>query len=104
MSENNGATGRICKCCGDFKSWESFDKKNDGLNGRHSQCKICVAHFKKKWWKKKNVKQRIRPTVLEFSSSDVLETSVPFTSGQSTELEKILRSMVFDSLSKGRRL
>ena len=103
MSENTGANGRICKGCGEFKSWDNFDKKRDGVNGRHSQCKPCVGKFKKKWWKKKNVKKRIRPTVLDFASFDVFETTIPLTGAQKTELEKIMRSMVFDSLTKIRR-
>ena len=90
------AHGRICNGCGTFKLWECFDKKSDGLNGRHAQCKECVGKFKRKWWKKKNTRKRVNPTVLEFSKSDITETFVPFNSHEKTELEKILRSMVLD--------
>ena len=41
------AHGRICNGCGTFKIWECFDKKRDGLSGRHSQCKDCVGKFKR---------------------------------------------------------
>lgn len=94
--------GRICKKCETFKLWGYFDKKSNGVNGRHSQCKVCIKSFKRKWWKKKNMKPRVRPTILEFSKSHISETSVPFNSSEKTELEKILRSMVFDSFIKRR--
>lgn len=88
--------GRICKRCGTFKTWESFDKKTDGMNGHHAHCKPCVGKFKRKWWKKKNIRKHVYPTVLEFSKSDITETFVPLNGHEKTELEKILRSMVLD--------
>lgn len=94
--------GRICKKCETFKIWDCFDKKNNGINGHHSQCKECIKAFKRKWWKKKNMKTRVRPTVLELSKSQVSETNIPFNSSEKIELEKILRSMVFDSFIKRR--
>jgi len=90
--------GRICKGCGIFKVWECFDKKSDGLNGRHSQCKSCVKKFKLKWWRKKSIRKRVNPTVLEFSKSDIIETFIPLNSQEKVELEKILRSMVINCL------
>ena len=89
--------GRICRGCETFKPWENFDKKGDGFNGHHAHCKECVGRIKRKWWKKKNTKKRVRPTVIEFSKADIKETFVPFNSHEKSELEKILRSMVFDS-------
>src|SRR5271155_3938642 len=100
MSESDFVLeGRVCNSCGKLKSWDDFDKKKDGKNGHHSQCKECVARRKRSWWKKKKVKKRIRPTVLEFSNSDIFETTVRFSGTQKAELEKILRSMVFDSFA-----
>lgn len=90
------AHGRNCNKCGTFKPWESFDKKSDGVNGHHAQCKECIGKFKRKWWKKKNTRKRVRPTVLEFSKADITETFVAMGTHEKTELEKILRSMVLD--------
>lgn len=66
------------------------------MNGYHSQCKDCVKKFKHKWWRKKNIKRKINPTVLEFVKSDIFETSVPFNSQEKMQFEKVLRSMVID--------
>lgn len=95
--------GRICRKCQAFKIWENFDKKCDGLNGYHSQCKDCVGKFKRKWWKKKNTVKRVPPKILVFSKSDITETFVPMNGHERTELEKILRSMVFDSFCSKKR-
>jgi len=96
--------GRICRGCETFKTWENFDKKSNGINGHHSQCKECVSRFKLKWRKKKNMKKRVKPTVLEFANQDIKEVFVPFNSHEKLEFERILRSMVFDSFcsKKGR--
>lgn len=95
--------GRICRKCETFKPWDKFDRKSDGLNGRHSQCKLCIGKFKRKWWKKKNIKKIIRPTILDFSNSDISEKTISFTKSEKSEFEKILRSMVFNSFCVSKR-
>lgn len=88
--------GRVCKKCGSFKNWEHFDKKNDGVNGRHSQCKPCIKKSKCKWWKNKSTRSRVNPTILEFSKPDICENSIDWTNHDKAEFEKLLRSMVLD--------
>lgn len=95
--------GRVCRRCNTLKPWESFDKKSDGINGRHSQCKECIGTFKRKWWRKKNTRNPLSFTILEFTKSDITETFVPFETREKSEFEKLLRSMVLDSFCSQKR-
>jgi hypothetical protein len=94
--------GRACKVCGKFKSWENYDKKKDGMNGFHSRCKECISRQKRNWWKKKNMKKRTRPSVLDFHSTDIFEKTIAIGSHENSEFEKILRQLVVDTMIKGR--
>ena len=92
-------SGRICLKCKAFKSWDLFDKKKNGLNGHHSQCKFCIGNFKKKWWIKKSKRKYLVSKTLEFKKSDLFEQTVDWNSHEKLEFEKIMRSMVIDIYS-----
>lgn len=51
--------GRYCTKCRTFCDWESYDKKSNGINGRDSRCKKCIAIIKMKKAKEKR-RERLR--------------------------------------------
>ncbi len=90
--------GRTCSKCLTPKTWDEFDKKSTGINGRHSHCKSCTKKEKKKWWRKKNVRKVSCPEVLIYSSSDIETTVIPLRGQDHTDLESIFRKLIFQSI------
>jgi len=97
--ENLDLNGRNCSLCGVFKNWDQYDKKPTSANGYHSQCKKCVGVAKRKWWRKKNLRKKMYPEVLDFSNSDIEIQSAPITSRDKSDLERVFRQLIFHSIT-----
>lgn len=97
-NEEISALGRYCSKCSSFKSWDHFDKKSTGINGRHSRCKSCIKFQKKKWWRKKNTRKISSPEVLIYSKSDLEILEIPLLGQEKRDLENIFRRLIFQSL------
>lgn len=96
--------GRICSRCETLKSWDEFDKKSTGINGRHSRCKSCIKIEKKKLWRKKNIRKVSCPEVLIYSKYDLETVEVPIQGQHRRDLENILRRLVFQSVISGKEI
>lgn len=90
--------GRTCSKCKTLKSWDQFDKKSTGVNGKNSSCKTCVKIEKKRRWLKLNTRRMSRPSVLIHTNADLEEVKIPLSDQELKNLDKAFRQLIFQSI------
>lgn len=92
------ATGRrrCTGACGKWKSWDEFDRKPNGVNGRDSRCKKCISDARKK---KRRDKQLAKRMLLEDSFRSIFVGKPDADSVD--EFGRVYARLVCDLLEKG---
>jgi hypothetical protein len=97
ISSEINSDGRVCRLCQRRKNWDEFHKKENGINGRHSQCAKCTRKAKVKARQKSKIAKTISVNVVDVSTCNYFETFVADSKSVS-DIDRLIRGLVYDTI------
>lgn len=94
---NIDSDGRVCRSCGRRKMWTEFHKKENGINGRHSQCADCTKKAKVKARRKNKIPKTLSLNMVDISACTLSESFISDSQAEA-KIDKLLRGLVYDTI------